>query len=186
MPSKNRGFHGVKRASLRRISRQGILSVMGMRAVIIGVVLVCAGARAALAADVKDPAIGTWTLNVSKSTFGSGLAPLSQIRTYSVDANGVTLTIKGLTGDDKPIDMHATFRYDGKDYPYVGSANYDVLAVKRINRTTVKSTLKRAGVAVGTSTRIVSSHGSVLTMDTQVTDPQGKSYHDISVYDKTP
>ena len=38
------------------------------------------GTSAALAAD---PAIGTWKLNLAKSTFSPGPAPRSQVRTYA-------------------------------------------------------------------------------------------------------
>ena len=90
------------------------------------------------AASAPDPAIGTWTLNVTKSKFDPGPVPKSQTRTYSETADGITLSMEGVAADGSPTSLHATYKTDGKDYPITGSANYDTLSVRRINRSSIK------------------------------------------------
>jgi hypothetical protein len=46
-----------------------------------------------------DPVVGTWTLNVAKSTFSAGPALKSQTRIYSQSAQGITLNMKTVGAD---------------------------------------------------------------------------------------
>jgi hypothetical protein len=56
--------------------------------------------------------------------------------------------------------------------------------LKRVNGSTVKSWLKRAGKIVGTTTRKISAHGNVLTLSTKVMDAKGVMSDHVAVYDK--
>ena len=155
-----------------------------LRAAAVATVLSTLCATVTWAAAPRDPVVGTWNLNVSKSKFSPGPAPKSQTRTYTQNADGTTLTVTGVTADGSPISIHSTFKYDGKDYPYTGTPNWDSLSLKRVNGTTVKSVLKKGGKNVGTSTRTLSAHGKVLTVSTKLTDTKGMPINDLSVYDK--
>jgi hypothetical protein len=55
--------------------------------------------------------------------------------------------------------------------------------LKKVNGTTVHSTLKFGGKPVGRSVRSLSGHGKVLTLTTDVTTPKGK-IHQVAVFDK--
>ena len=127
---------------------------------------------------------GTWTLNLEKSKFVPGPAPKSQTRTYAETADGTALTFTGVAADGSTVSGQSTFKYDGKDYPITGSADYDSLSLKRINRSTVKSLQKKDGKVVGTTIRTISAHGKVLTLDSRGKGANGKSYQYIAVYDK--
>ena len=70
------------------------------------------------------------------------------------------------------------------DYPFLGSPNYDTISLKRVNGSTVKSWLKKAGKVVGTTTRTISAHGKVLTLSTKATDAKGVKSDNVAVYDK--
>jgi hypothetical protein len=76
---------------------------------------------------------GTWTLNLEKSKFVPGPAPKSQTRTYADTPDGTALTVTGVAADGSAVSGQSTFKYDGKDYPITGSADYDTLSLKRIN-----------------------------------------------------
>lgn len=138
----------------------------------------------ASAAGAPDPVVGTWTLNLAKSKFSPGPAPKSSTRTYVQTAQGLSMTVKGMSADGSPISIQTTFQYDGKDYPYSGSPIFDSLSLKRVNGTTVKSTLKKDGKVVGTTTRTLSAGGKVLTLHTQSTDPKGVHHDEVAVYDR--
>jgi len=148
----------------------------------VGAVLALAGV--AMAAGAADAVVGTWTLNIAKSTFDPGPAPKSQTRTYTVDSDGTTLSVSGVGADGSAVSQQATFKYDGKAYPMTGSADFDALSLRRINGSTVKSTLMKAGKKVGATTRTISSHGKMLTLSTQVTGADGKLHTTVLVFDK--
>ena len=142
-----------------------------------------AGATAA-AADAADPVLGTWTLNVEKSAFHDNRAPKSMTRTYSAGAAGTDMKVTGIAQDGTAISQNATLTYDGKDCAVTGSSDFDTLALKRINGTTVKSQLKKAGKIVGSTTRTISGKGKVLTLSTAMKTAKGGTTHDTAVYDK--
>ncbi|MDB6083901.1 MAG: hypothetical protein JWN43_1782 [Gammaproteobacteria bacterium] len=131
-----------------------------------------------------DPVVGTWTLNLEKSKFSPGPAPKSQTRTYSVDADGVSLSVKGESADGAPVAQESTFKYDGKAYVMRGTADYDAISLRAVDGNTVKSTMMKAGKPIGTTTRTVSAHGKVLTLSTKATDASGKTYDNVAVFDK--
>jgi hypothetical protein len=153
-----------------------------LKTILVGAVIAAAGV--ALAAGAPDPVVGTWTLNVAKSKFHPGPAPKSQTRTYSVDADGVSVSVQGVAADGTPISQESTFKYDGKAYAMKGAADFDAISLKRVTDNTVKSTMMKAGKPVGTTIRTVSAHGKVLTLSTKGTDANGKPYDNVAVYDK--
>jgi len=51
------------------------------KTLLVGTVLAVGGIAVASAASAKDPIIGTWQMNVAKSTFKPGPAPKSHTRT---------------------------------------------------------------------------------------------------------
>jgi hypothetical protein len=153
-----------------------------LKTILVGAVLATAGV--VLAAAVADPVVGTWTLNVAKSKFDPGPAPKSQTRTYSADSAGISLEVKGIGADGTATSQESTFKYDGKAYAMKGAVDYDAISLKRVNGSTVKSIMTKAGKPVGTTTRTVSAHGKVLTLSTKATDANGNTYDNVAVYDK--
>jgi hypothetical protein len=135
-------------------------------------------------AFAAESAVGTWTLNLAKSKFVPGPAPQSQTRTYADTADGTALTFTGVAADGSTVSGQSTFKYDGKDYPITGSGDYDTLSLRRINGSTVKSLQKKDGKVVGSTIRTISAHGKVLTLNSRGKSANGKSYHNIGVYDK--
>jgi hypothetical protein len=77
----------------------------------------------------------------------------------------------------------ATFKYDGKDYPFTGSPDFDSIAVKRVNGNTVSSEQKQGGKVVGTSKRVISKDGKVLTLTSKGKNAKG-AFENVYVYDK--
>ena len=125
------------------------------------------GTGTALAAD---SVVGTWKLNLAKSTFSPGPAPKSQTRIYAESAQGLTLTLKTTAADGKESTATLTFKDDGKPYPVSGNPDFDMVAVTRVDASTVHSTQTKAGATVGTGVRTVSKDGKTLTAHIQLTD----------------
>ncbi len=149
-----------------------------------------AGALLALSATIvigapptPDPAIGTWKLNLAKSTYSPGPGPKSQIRTYAETPQGVQLTLRTTAADGKETTATLTFSYDGKPYAVTGNPDFDTVAVTRSDGTT-HSTQTRAGATVGTGVRTVSKDGKTLTFAQKGTRASGTAYDDVAVYDR--
>jgi hypothetical protein len=150
------------------------------KTLLVGAILTL-GTHAALAADA---AVGTWKLNVAKSTFSPGPGPTSQIRSYAESAQGLTLTLKTIAADGKETNSTLTFKDDGKQYPSTGNPNFDTVSVTRVDALTVHSIQMKAGKAVGTGVRTVSADGKTLTFSQKLTDAKGLKHDDVSVYDR--
>src|SRR6516225_4998291 len=61
-------------------------------------------------AFAADPVVGTWILNLAKSTFNPGPAPKAQTRSYAESAQGTTVTTKTTAADGKESTTTLTFR----------------------------------------------------------------------------
>jgi len=136
----------------------------------------------AFAAQGSDPVLGSWTLNVAKST-GAAL-PRSDTRTYAHVENGIKFSMKRVTAEGKEVSAETTYKYDGKDYPFTGSPDYDTVSAKRVATNTVEITQKKAGKVVGTATRNVSKDGKTLTLVMRSSNAKGELVSSTLVFDR--
>ena len=112
-----------------------------------------------------NPRIGTWKLDVGKSTYQQGKAPSSETRTYAAtDDGGLQLTANAIlpSGTKQPSGYRAKF--DGKDYPYSGPAG-DTIAMTGDGWTS-DATIKMGGKVTQTSHSVVSKNGKTMTQTT--------------------
>ena len=155
---------------------------ISIKSLLVGAVLSIVTSAALAAAP--DPVIGTWKLNLAKSTFNPGPAPKSQTRSYEQTPQGIATTIKTTGADGKESTSTMTFNADGKSYAMVGNPGIDTVTITRVDAQTVNSTQMKAGVPVGTAVRTVSKDGKTLTFTQKGTQPSGAKYEDVSVYDR--
>ena len=140
---------------------------------------------AAAPAPTANPHVGTWTLNVAKSSYSPGPAPKSQ--TLKIDAwgeDGLTYVADGVGGDDKPTHSEFQAKFDGKDYEFKGNPDADTLSYKQIDANTLEATLKRKGEAAITANVVVSPDGKTRTVTQTGKDAQGRPVNIVSVYEK--
>ncbi|WP_156029756.1 hypothetical protein [Sphingomonas sp. URHD0057] len=157
---------------------------MGLRLLSFGLVagLALSGARAGAPGN---PIIGTWKLNVAKSTFTPGPGWRSQTRTYRLaPGGGVIVDWVGVGGHGEPMRVRFESKTDGKDYPMKGSANYDTLNAVRVDALTVKSEEKRGGKVVGIAIRKVSPDGKVMTITDDGTNRKGEKFSQVLVFER--
>ena len=138
----------------------------------------------ALSAQAADPLVGTWKLNVAKSTYSPGPAPKSIIAKIEAAGEGEKLTADGVRGDDTPIRVEYTAQYDGKDYPISGSPMADTVSLKRLDANTTERTDKKGGKVVQTLTRKLSSDGKTLTVTIKGTDAEGRPINNLAMFEK--
>ena len=143
-----------------------------------------AGQAAAQAVPASNPIVGTWKLNVAKSTFTPGPGWQSQTRTYRATPGGASVSWTGVGAHGETMQVSYDYNYDGKDYPMVGSANYDTLNAVQVDAFTVKSEEKRDGKIVGIAMRRVSPDGKVLTITDEGINRKGEKFSQVLVFDR--
>jgi hypothetical protein len=146
--------------------------------------LVAIGGTALAASGAADPVMGTWKLNVAKSTTASGPATGSESRTYSQGKDGITVVINSVAADGKATSSKTIYHLDGKAYPVTGNADFDSISGKQTDANTADFSMTRAGKAVGTLRRAVSMDGKTLTVTTDLTDAKGMKMKSTNSYDK--
>ena len=113
-----------------------------LSSVFLGALLTIGSAVMAAGSDA-DPVVGTWKLNLAKSTFAGVPAYKSQIRTYSQSGGDLTLKMTTVSAGGKETTTQATYKLNGKDYPSMGNPDFDSLSGMQIDTNTVEFTLKK-------------------------------------------
>jgi len=131
-------------------------------------------------ADPYRLVLGTWELNVAKSVD----PPKSQTRTYEMTGPNLKLTDHIVDTDGHETVVVWSGRYDGKDYPVIGSAAFDAQAITASDAYRAAYTIKKAGKVVGHGTRVVSPDGKMLTVSGKFTTPEGQDVNFLGVFDK--
>src|ERR1700682_1976475 len=167
----------------RSNSRKGTIVKKVLSSVFLVALLTIGSAVIAAGIDA-DPVVGTWKLNLAKSTFGGGPALKSQIRTYSQSAQGITLKMKSGSADGKETTKQTPYQLTGKAYPSRGNPDSDSLSGMQIDTNTTEFTLKRAGKPVGKIRRTVSKDGQTLTLNFVITNENGVQVSVLMVFDK--
>ncbi len=138
----------------------------------------------ALGGTVAAQAVGTWKLNVAKSTYQQGQAPKSSTVKYEAAGEGIKVTVDTVPAAGAPIHYAYSANYDGKDNPVVGNPNADMAARTRVNATTTKLVNKKGGKILTNVTLVTSSDGKTMTITTTGVDAQGQKADSVAVYDK--
>jgi hypothetical protein len=148
--------------------------------------LVLAASVTMLAQTQKDAHLGTWKLNVAKSTFNPGPGYRSETRTYTPTADGYKFEGERVNPDGSTQKYGFTVKYDNKDYPVTGKdpGGADTIAVKLVDASNIESTSKKGSDVLYTSKVVVSQDGRVMTITTKGKNPDGEPFDNIQVYDR--
>ena len=169
---------------------------------VFGIILISFGRP--LAVQDADPSLGTWVLNVAKSTFSPGPAPQSGSCTYVLEGQATKITSRGASTpmtymtvrqeikatrtvvdvEGKTTTREWTIVYDGKERPVTGDPDVDTLVSKRIDAFTTAFIQKRAGRVVINGTRVISRDGKTMTITSEGINAKGQTINDVSVFDK--
>jgi hypothetical protein len=156
------------------------------KAVLLVLTFCIAGVVGATPSAQDEPRVGTWELNLAKSTFSPGPAPRQQTLTFRAAGPQWLALLQGTDASGRPInpDMNnLAITFDGRDHP-TKTENYDTTAWKRINATTYEVIRKKAGKIVLTSVNVISADGRTMTITTKGVNADGQSVHNVRVYDK--
>jgi hypothetical protein len=135
-------------------------------------------------AQPTDPVVGTWTLDVARSTYKPGPAPKSA--TVVIDAVGkaIKVAVNAVMSDGVAMKWGYTSARDGKDVLVTGNPNYDTANVTQLTQTEGRIVYKKAGKTIVTSETSVAKDGKTMTVTTTGTDPKGQAINIVAVYTK--
>jgi len=136
-------------------------------------------------AQTGDSSVGTWKLNVAKSKYEPGPPPVSETRVYEPwETDGIKGTFTPVQKDGTRATLGFAAHYDGKDYKFMGSPDFDIVALKRLDANTTDATLKKGAKVIQRTKVVVSNNGKVRTLTTIGTDAKGQKVNNVQVYDK--
>jgi hypothetical protein len=147
-------------------------------------VIVVAWCGVALAQD-KDPANGTWKLNLAKSKFSPGPAPKEMTAVIDSAGPGRKVDVNGVAGDGTPIKWGYSGNFDGKDIRVTGTnPDADVVMLKRLTPTSVRSTYKKDGKRTLVNGVAVSADGKTLSVAQSGVNAKGQTVKNSLVFDR--
>ena len=142
-------------------------------------------AAPAASAQTSEPVIGTWKLDVAKSTYKPGPPPKSSTLTIEPAGKGLKVAVDAVNADGSPLKWGFTTMRDGKEEaPVTGNPMFDVVTSTRTSATAGTNVYKKGGKVVMTTKLAISSDGKVMTLTTTGTDPKGQAINNVSIYTK--
>jgi hypothetical protein len=134
----------------------------------------------------EDLVLGTWVLNVEKSSYDPGPAPRSQTRTYEIVPEGIRATIVTVNAKGQSMTARYTAEYDSLEHPLTGSTTVDAIALKKVDDHTAEATLTHARKVIGTARRVISADGKTMTITFRGQGDDGRQVVNVAVYEKGP
>jgi hypothetical protein len=144
------------------------------------------------ASETADAFVGTWVLNLAKSTYENQPAPKSGMRTYDYERDGLTLvTAHTVTAAGATTFVHYLFTLDGKEYEEMsrtagagGSRTPTYVSATKVNDRAIKVVFKSGGKVTISHEWTVSDDGKIYTAKRTATNAQGQRVYSVQVYDK--
>jgi hypothetical protein len=130
-----------------------------------------------------DHLVGVWQVNLPKSRYFPGPAPINETRTYTREGDGVVGVIQRAFPDGRRERIEYTANYD-REYPVMGTENYDHVVLKRIDEYTSEAVLSHAGRVYGTARRVIANDGRTMTITFRRENQSGPSVYNVAVYDR--
>jgi len=128
-------------------------------------------------ADHTNAFTGTWKLNVEKSKF---IGPAPQSATVTIAPDG-SFTFEGVDQKGQPHKWSHAWSVD-KEVPVDGIDNGTIMT--KLQGHTADDVMKIGGKTVQKVHAVLSPDGKTITATIDATDPQGRSVHNVEVYDK--
>lgn len=135
------------------------------------------------AAQAVDAWAGTWTLNLTKSTYELSAAPKSSVSKFEPAGDDWTITQDVVDAQGRATHTTLRAKFDGKDYPVEGLLNV-TFALTRIDDHTYDLVTNRDGAMLTTTRSVVSPDGKTRTSTTTGRNAQGQTGRNVAVYDR--
>jgi hypothetical protein len=159
---------------------------MDRRSVAIGLVLaLAAGFASPSVVLAADEWLGTWKLNVAKSTFNPPeLAPKSQTIVWENVEGGLKTVIEEVNAQGKPVRMEYVAKLNNQDQSWSASTEADTVVLQRLDDEYFQTTWKLKGEVMILGSTLVSKDRKTLTTTLYGKDTQGRKIGHVTVYDR--
>jgi len=167
---------------MRQILRYGLTAAASG-----GLLVVSLSAQSSTAIDKSY--MGTWKMNVAKSSGENATPPREQTRIHEDSGNGfVLVTQDTVNAQGQKGHTEYVYKPDGKDYPMAGPNQQGIvrIALKSVDPYTVTYQIKTDGKVTTDGKRVVSKDGMTMTIENTSTNAQGQRVHTVAFYDKQP
>jgi hypothetical protein len=131
-----------------------------------------------------DPLLGTWKLNLARSTYAPDTAPRSLTVTFQGAGANMTATADNVDAAGKATRTVFMRIYDGMPHPTTGFPDYDSSAYTRVDANTVIYTRMKAGKLVEAGSQVLSPDGRTNTIAGRGVDAAGRPVNSVSVFEK--
>ena len=140
-------------------------------------------ARPQAAAAQTNHRLGTWKLNLRRSSFNPGPAPRRELQRADAEGDAIRVMNEITDASGRTLRLGYTAKYDGKPYPYPGSP-WDTIALTQVDAYTSSAAFQRGGKVVQTTVITVSRDGRTLTLVATGTNPAGQPLNNREVFDR--
>jgi hypothetical protein len=129
-------------------------------------------------------AVGTWTLDVAKSSYEAIAAPKYEKLVVMTDkTDAVKWLLTGASSDGKTYVSSYDGPIDGKDRPYGNSQVGNTIAYTRAGSGVSWVVKNKGGAVIETGTSQLSVDGNLLTLKGTIQQPSGKANF-VSVFER--
>jgi hypothetical protein len=151
-----------------------------MRSVLLATTALSVIATSALGQGV-DPLVGTWKLNLEKST---STFPMFKSATLAITGEGQnrTLTAEGVDPNSQPFKVVYQHIYDGQPHPTTGNPDYDSSTYTRIGNA-INGVRFKEGKPAEVMQGIIDP-GKTYTVTEEGIGVNNQPYHAVLVYDR--
>jgi hypothetical protein len=146
------------------------------------------------ASERADPFVGTWALNLSKSTYENQPTPKSGMRTFDYERDGLILvTVHTVSATGTTGFVHYLFTLDGKEYEEAtrgggagrgGERTPTYVSANKVNDRAINVVFKSGGKVIISHEWTVSEDGKTFTAKRTASNAQGQRVYSVQVYDK--
>jgi hypothetical protein len=131
----------------------------------------------------NEPFLGTWELNLSKSSITRGAPPLRETIVNVAEPGGFRSTLSVVTERATNVEIHH-YNFDGGFHQTEGSDPRE-LSFKRIDQNTIDQDTRRNGQITVNRHIELSRDGKTMTFTASGTTGGGQKYtNDVRVYDR--
>jgi len=137
------------------------------------------------AGQVYEPWLGTWILNIEKSTYSPGPPPYRRSM-FVIEPwkDGVRVTYEMVRPRGGVIHLEWDGRFDGREYPVQGLEEHVTYAYTRIDDRTYDIIARMDGRVAASSRTALSADGRTITTITVGRDAQGREATTTTIYEK--
>ena len=137
------------------------------------------------AEEPSNPFVGTWILNVDKSTFNPPeLALKSDVVVIEAQENGLKFTIDRVDAAGNTSHIEAAPKFDGQSYPITGGPSANMSSLTRLGENSFESVVFEDDVELSRTQVVISDDGKTSTSTSTLKDENGQEVTLIAIYDK--